>query len=329
MTRFYPVLAGFVVVLMVAVMSGCGAVGQLLATATPTPTNTSTVTNTPTATQTPTATPTRTYTPTPTATPVPPLAITGCLDPQDCPDARPVHSFFAADEPINYGGMYPVTVPADTSLYFTQRWCALDTMNLMNSLKKFEYIFLIDGVSYVGLLKRGDTTMTDSKDPKITYPCVSVGGYLSGWKAGESHTITIGGRITAETSDGWDTYQPREDVIKYVVGPVNVTATPTQTRTPTRTRTPTPRPTYTPAPYIPPTPACGEKGHIVIDNATGGIITLYLSGPTAYTFQLGDGRTTLEVCGGSYTFTAYGCGGASLSGTIGTSGDTYHKFSCN
>ena len=329
MKPFNRIWIGLAAVLIGIPMSGCGAVGQLLATATPTPTNTPTVTNTPTATQTPsptqtpTATPTRTYAPTPTATPVPPLEITGCLTAQDCPDAVPVRSFFAADEAIKYGGMYPVTIPADTSLHFAQRWCAIDTMNLMNSLKDFEYIFLIDGVSYVDLLNRGDTSMTDSQDPKITYPCVSVGGYLSGWKAGESHTITIGGRITAETSDGWDTYQPREDVIKYVVGPVNATATPT------RTRTPTPRPTYTPAPYIPPTPACGEKGHIVIDNATGGIITLYLNGPASYTFQLGDGRTTLEVCGGSYTFTAYGCGGASLSGTIGTSGDTYHKFSCN
>ena len=322
---------GLVVVLMAAATSGCGMVSQLLATATPTPTNTPTVTNTATATQTPTptatptatATPTSTYTPTATPTPVPPVTITGCLEAQDCPNASPILSYFGEDQVVDYGGNYPVTVPADTPLYFRNGWCAIDMNTLLENMQKYEFIFTIDGVSYVNLLARGSTLSPDSKAPNISYPCMSVGGALSGWKADESHTIIIGGRVTAELSDGWQTYPPGEEVIQYTVKPINATATPIPTNTPT------PRPTSPPVPYVPPAPACGETGKIVINNATNGVMTIILSGPASYSYQLPVGSNTLEICGGSYTYTAYGCGGGSISGKIGTSVDSYHKFTCN
>jgi hypothetical protein len=325
----FRILQIVAVVGMGIAMSGCGAISQMLASATPTPTQTPTITLTPTNTATATATATA------TPVPPPPVTITRCLGLDDCAQVRSILSFFAKGQEPATGQKYPVTIPAVTRLHFYWGWCATDQVTLMSSIKQYEFIFKIDDVSYVDKLERGESDIIDSQDPKVTRPCIAVGGYLTGWKPGETHTITIGGKVTAQTSDGWDTYPPGESVTSYVLSPIDVTNTPvptltfTPTRTPTRTHTPLPLPTRTPAPYIEPTVVCGETGGITLDNATNGIVTIYLKGPASYTYMLPIGSTKYTVCGGSYTFTAYGCGGASISGKIGTSNDTYYKFSCN
>ena len=51
-------------------------------------------------------------------------------------------------------------------------------------------------------------------------------------------------------------------------------------------------------------------------NDTGGQVTLYLTGPAAFTFYLATGNQDISICPGSYSYTAYGCGGASRNGTI-------------
>ena len=97
------------------------------------------------------------------------------------------------------------------------------------------------------------------------------------------------------------------------------------TNTPTATYTPMPLPTSTstrtpsktPPPYIPPTAkSCsGETVQIMIKNDTGGQVTLYLTGPCSYTFYLSTGNSSIYVLPGAYSYTAYGCGGATLSGS--------------
>lgn len=52
-----------------------------------------------------------------------------------------------------------------------------------------------------------------------------------------------------------------------------------------------------------------------IDNRTGGFVWLNLVGPTSYQFSLKPGSSVIWVIKGKYTYTAYGCGGASVSGT--------------
>lgn len=54
---------------------------------------------------------------------------------------------------------------------------------------------------------------------------------------------------------------------------------------------------------------------IRIDNRTGGLVWLTLVGPTTYQFSLKPGSSAIWVIKGKYTYTAYGCGGASVSGT--------------
>lgn len=90
------------------------------------------------------------------------------------------------------------------------------------------------------------------------------------------------------------------------------------------TMTPTPIPTE-----IPPTPtlSCSLTGSIYFNNTTGETVTIYLNGPASFTFYLPIGDSAFAVCPGYYNYTAYGCGGATDTGTI-SSGST-QKFYCN
>lgn len=309
--------------ILTGLLPGCQILEKILATPTPTPTltPTPTPTSTATATATPTRTPTptATHTPTFTPTPVPPLTITNCLSPEDCPDAKNISSFFPQGFVREYNQEYDVNVPVGTKVRFVQSWCAIDDATLDSNMESYEFIFMIDEISFVSMLEPGYTSTKDADDPTKTYPCMTIGANLSGWKVGQKHQISIGGKITADINDGWDDYFPTEDMITYNITTVAYTATPTASRTPTRV------PTWT---YVPrtPTPACTDKGEIIIKNTTGGTVTLYLVGPAPYTFYLPNGNTTLTVCRGTYNYTAYGCGGASKSGSMST-GET-HEFYC-
>ncbi len=63
-------------------------------------------------------------------------------------------------------------------------------------------------------------------------------------------------------------------------------------------------------------PACDRSGTISIKNDTGGQVTIYLKGTASFTFYVTAGNQTLSVCPGSYSYTAYGCGGASRTGNV-------------
>jgi len=86
---------------------------------------------------------------------------------------------------------------------------------------------------------------------------------------------------------------------------------------------PTPPPTKIPATV---TPACSLNGILNLQNDTGATVTLYLSGPTNFTFYLSTGASSLSICPGTYSYTAYGCGGATDTGTM-SSGES-HTFFC-
>jgi hypothetical protein len=58
-----------------------------------------------------------------------------------------------------------------------------------------------------------------------------------------------------------------------------------------------------------------KMAKVTIQNNTGGYLTLYLNGPVVYNFTLKAGKTVITVRQGTYKYTAWGCGGASDSGT--------------
>lgn len=285
-----------------------------------------------------------TKTPTATAIPIPPINITGCAFQSDCPDVVSLRSFYEGDlnpdSPVYV--MFPFNIPVRVSL----GWYALNQVALDENLKHLKFFFNIDGVPYEvnSMFKNG--FYMDSDGSLTENPGLFMGVVLADWKVGIPHTIKYGYVIDSVINDGWESYDPQ--TVKYTIIampniPPTVTSTatltltplPTATPTPTVTLTLTPRPSRvpiinTPRPTsIPPTepPSCNADSWIQITNSTGGQVTLNLNGPTSYTFYLSTGDTTLTVCPGSYSYSAYGCGGASNTGTI-NSGES-HEFYCN
>jgi hypothetical protein len=58
------------------------------------------------------------------------------------------------------------------------------------------------------------------------------------------------------------------------------------------------------------------EAKIKIKNETGATMVIYLTGPQYYTFYVATGTYSFKVQKGKYQYTAYGCGGASTTGTI-------------
>jgi hypothetical protein len=67
---------------------------------------------------------------------------------------------------------------------------------------------------------------------------------------------------------------------------------------------------------------------VVVNNRTGGALTLRLSGPQSYSWTIPPGKTTFKVISGTYSFTAYGCGGASKSGSVKIKGTYQWDWWC-
>ena len=297
-----------VVLIFLSILS-CSSPLELLATPTPTPS--STFTPTPTITNTPSATP----------VPPPPVQVTSCVFQEDCPEATLVKNYLEAEPEVNV--ITQVKFPYEDKVRVNIGWCTLDEAALQENLKHITYIFEIDGISYLDLATVKHGFSTEANDENIQYPCTFIGAMLSGWQIGKDHQVTIGYSFDAEIFDGWNSYAPFSNVYIFDLQPAFIpTATPTAT--PTITSTPQPLPTI---PYYTPVPPCDASSSLDITNDTGGQVSLYLNGPANYEFYLSTGDTTLSICPGTYNYTAYGCGGASNSGTM-TSGES-HRFYCS
>jgi len=71
-----------------------------------------------------------------------------------------------------------------------------------------------------------------------------------------------------------------------------------------------------------------KEVNVKIKNDTGGNVWLHLIGPDTYDFTLLSGKSTITVLKGKYTYTAYGCGGGSISGTKQLGGNLEWRFWC-
>jgi hypothetical protein len=77
------------------------------------------------------------------------------------------------------------------------------------------------------------------------------------------------------------------------------------------------------------THTCQDHIPILVKNDTGGNLSLSISGPGSYSFNIPPGQQTVYVIAGTYNYTAKGCGGAVLSGTydLSKAGDEW-RFWC-
>lgn len=321
MNRAKKLVLTVMLVLLLVLGLSCSVVPQgiqnLFASKTPTPTNTST----------PTAT--STSTPTATSTPTNPLSVKPCFDVDQCWTSEWIDSYI--EESVYSGEIYRLSIPYDQSERMLTGWSAIDEATLQENLTHIKWIFRIDGQDYFNERMLSPGGIPDSDDPSIERPGMWLDVSLSGWKLNQPHTVEIGYTLTADTDDGWYEYEAGyQTLYTFIVTPSDL---PTATPTATVTLTPTPRPTAVPytktpkATLAPTNPPCEINSSIEIDNTTGGYVTLKLSGPMSYSFDLATGITTLKVCSGSYSYKAWGCGGATDSGTI-NSGEA-HEFYCN
>jgi hypothetical protein len=260
-------------------------------------------------------TPTSTTTPTSTPVPPPPFTISACVFNEDCPQANLVTTYLDSDLQLDVQNR--IVFPFDDKLRLNRGWCAKDETFLDENLKHITYIFDIDGISYLDFatIKPGLSSRDD-----IPIPCTFIGAMLSDFQIDQNHLVIMGFRFDAEVNDGWESYAPFAYTIQLELAPAYL-PTPTNTAIPTPTKTPRPLPIYTA------TPSCQVNSKIDISNTTGGLVTLYLRGPASFTFYINPGDTSLSVCSGTYSYTAYGCGGASDTGTM-SSGES-HEFFCN
>ncbi|MCS7009960.1 MAG: hypothetical protein N2049_01975 [Anaerolineales bacterium] len=277
-----------------------------------------------TPTPTPSLTPTLTYTPTFTSTftptPLPPVQIVACPFEGNisdiCLEAKTPEELLPDTEDLQANIEYPIEFSYTEQIYLGSGWCASTKEILDGNLASIQFVFTIDGYSYLSSLAQGYYTVAL---PTGEAHCYGIAGVLQAWKEFENHIVKIGLQITEPIFDGWDKYEPHQYIYTYYFKPIRPTptATFTLTRTPTRTRAPV---------YYTATPPCTETAPLYIQNDTGGYISLNLSGVTRFSFWLAPGYHTLQICPGMYSFTASGCGGASTSGTM--SAGEEHRFYC-
>jgi hypothetical protein len=147
-----------------------------------------------------------------------PLDIFGCNPVSECPDSSvSIRSFFGEDEELEYNTEYPVSVPMDAEVGFFTGWCTLEQELLEENLKHIEFVFTVDGVSFIDQFKPRMYTVQDQTDAtKLNY-CHSVNGVVSGWQKEQTYQIVFGIKYEEAIFDGWDTYEPGDYTRIYLI----------------------------------------------------------------------------------------------------------------
>lgn len=146
------------------------------------------------------------------------LDILGCNPVSECPEsAVSIRSFFEENEELLYNTEYPVSVSADTEVRFFIGWCTLEQKFLEENLKHIEFVFTVDGVSFIDQFKPRSYTIQDQTDStKLNY-CHSVNSVVSGWQKEKTYKIVFGIKYEEAIFDGWDTYEPGDYTHIYLI----------------------------------------------------------------------------------------------------------------
>jgi len=147
-----------------------------------------------------------------------PLDILGCNPVSECPDSSvSISSFFREDEELEYNTEYPVSVPMDAEVGFFTGWCTLEQEMLDENLEHIEFVFAVDGVSFIEQLKPRTYAVQDQADStKLNY-CHSVNGVVSNWQKDQAYRIVFGIKYEEAIFDGWDTYEPGDYTRIYLI----------------------------------------------------------------------------------------------------------------
>jgi len=178
--------------------------------------------------------------PTPTSTPEFTIQ---AYDSQRNTDAECVICLISDWEGPKQPGEYQwqVTFPADKPALLSIGWCSIDEQTLDANWPNMQYELIIDGYR-VDLAQLAQTEQV--REDRV---CYLYSGVLTGWSLGRHSYVWIH-HIYSRLNDGWDTYEPGEYVMDFVVDvhspisswttPVHPSATPATT---IRQPTPVPR----------------------------------------------------------------------------------------
>jgi serine/threonine protein kinase len=154
-----------------------------------------------------------------TATKVPPYVIEGCSPAEKCPDSVAVWDLLPEGTTLESNIQYKISISPKTTVRFVTGWCAVDTKTLDENLTHMEYVFTIDGKSVIGQARKNRGTETNPNVASVTMYCDYMGGVIHNWTPGQTHKIVFGFKIKESINDGWDTFQPQDDLNIFLIVP--------------------------------------------------------------------------------------------------------------
>jgi len=155
--------------------------------------------------------------PTLTALALPSITVSGCTSTDDCPEAVRILDLFGENETLEYNTEYRVSISQDKKVRFFSGWCTTERKILDENLTNMEFVFTIDGKSYVENIKKEYFDQQDETDSTKQNPCYGVGGVASGWQKAHTYRVVVGQIFEKQIFDGWDTYPQGEQLYIYLI----------------------------------------------------------------------------------------------------------------
>jgi len=135
-----------------------------------------------------------------------PLKFTACVVEMECPEVDRIGKLFPEDTEWDAIRVFETNIPADKPVRFSTGWCTKEESTLKENLEQLEFVFTINGVSYVDRMKFQYDSSPDGNDETQTDYCYRGGTVVSNWQPGQQYHIQLGILIKEDINDGWKDY---------------------------------------------------------------------------------------------------------------------------
>lgn len=142
--------------------------------------------------------------------------IAGCASDLHCPDATLATGLLGNDTSVNFDKYFLARIASGDAIRFVVGWCTNEPSLLPQNLEHIEFIFDVDGYSYVDTLESQSWSQPGAENNQETEYCYQEGAVIRNWDRGIYH-IQFGFRIHEEIYDGWETYSPQEYIRYYAL----------------------------------------------------------------------------------------------------------------
>ncbi len=143
------------------------------------------------------------------------LQFTDCIVELECPEVERIWDQLPEDTQWDAIRVFEASLPADKPIRFSTGWCTKEQGLLQENLDEIEYVFTIDGISYVDTLKFQYDANPDTDESTMNDYCQVGGTVVSGWQAGKKYNIEFGILVKEAMSDGWRDYVTGEKLYSH------------------------------------------------------------------------------------------------------------------